>query len=390
MSVDVKKMELTDNDIEKINKIQKSLDNLKNKHNKFLFVMPDVKTPNASMYEIYFHATIVKKMGYHVLILTDNVEYEIPKWVDKELTEFEHIPMSDNKLSVSPEDIMVIPEIYSNVMEQTKDLPCLRIGLLQSVDYMMNALIPGMDWSRFNVRDIITTSKEVRNLMNTYFVNKFNIKIYNPGIPDYFKSNDKPKKPIISIIGRNPNEISKVVKLFYAKYPQYSWVTFDPMLTKSKPPQPMRRKDFAERLKENFAAVWVDRISSFGTFPLECMKSGVIPISLKPDITPEYLYIRDEKTDEPTGYKENSGVWTEDFYDIPNLIGEVLIKYLDDTIGDDLYQGMSEISNEYSQENAEKNLIDIYTSYIVDRERMFENALPKINEKEEEKVIENK
>ncbi len=386
MSIDVKKMDLTDTDKEKIEKIQKSLENLKNKHNKILLVMPDVQTPNISMYEIYFHATTIKKMGYHVLILTDNAEYEIPKWIEKELTDFEHIPMSDNKLSVSPEDVMVIPDVYSNVMEQTKDLPCLRIGLLQSVDYMMNALIPGMDWSKFGIRDVITTSKEVETLMHNYFINKFNIKVYNPGIPEYFKRTDKPQKPVISIIGRNPNEISKVVKLFYAKYPQYSWVTFDPMLTKSKPPQPMRRKDFAARLNENFAAVWVDRISTFGTFPLECMKSGTVPICLKPDITPEYLYIRNPETGEPTGYKENSGVWTENFYDIPSLIGEVVIKYLDDTISAELYDGMEEIANEYSQENAEKQLIDIYSSYINDRIAMFENALPK----EEEIVVEEK
>jgi len=77
------------------------------------------------------------------------------------------------------------------------------------------------------------------------------------------------------------------------------------MLTKSKPPQTMRRVDFAKRLQGNFAAVWIDRIASFGTFPLECMKSGVIPISLVPDIIPEYLIERDENG-KPVKITENS------------------------------------------------------------------------------------
>jgi hypothetical protein len=158
------------------------------------------------------------------------------------------------------------------------------------------------------------------------------------------------------------------------------------MLTKSKPPQPMRRKDFAERLKNNFAAIWVDRISTFGTFPLECMKAGTIPICLKPDITPEYILKRNDKG-EAVDYKENSGIWTESFYDIPFLLGELFIKYLDDTISNELYKGMKEIADEYSQENTEKELTDIYTSYIIDRERVFENALPK---EEEVMVEENK
>ena len=101
------------------------------------------------------------------------------------------------------------------------------------------------------------------------------------------------KRPVISIVGRNPNEISKIVKLFYSRSPQFGWVTFDSMITDSKPPSPLRRVDYAERLKKNFATVWVDRISTFGTVPLEAMKAGSIPIGLLPDITPEYLL--DEK-----------------------------------------------------------------------------------------------
>ena len=101
---------------------------------------------------------------------------------------------------------------------------------------MLNALIPGVDWSTFGINTIITTSVNLKNIVNTYYGDgKYKILTYNIGIPDYFKKSTKPQKPIISIVGRNANEISKVVKLFFSKYPQYSWVTFDPMLTRSKP-----------------------------------------------------------------------------------------------------------------------------------------------------------
>lgn len=131
---------------EKIEKIKSSLDRLINKKSKFLFCVPESQSPSASVYEIYFHATVVKSMGYDVYILVEKGDYVVPTWIEKELTQFKHIPMSDPKLTVGPEDIMIIPEVYSNVMEQTKNLPCQRIGLLQSVDYMINSLIPGTDW----------------------------------------------------------------------------------------------------------------------------------------------------------------------------------------------------------------------------------------------------
>jgi len=376
MSTDVLTAEAQKADAEKIQKIQASLNNIVNKKSKFLFVVPESQSPVASVYEIYFHATVVKNMGYETLILVEKGDYIIPTWIEKELTQFKHIPMSDPKLMVGPEDIMVIPEVYSNVMEQTKNLPCQRIGLLQSVDYMMNSLIPGTDWTSFNIHDIITTSETLKEWVETFQGNKFNIKTYNIGIPSYFERSETPQKPVVSVIGRNANEISKLVKLFFSKYPQYSWVTFDPMLTKSKPPQQMRRVDFAKRLQGNFAAVWVDRIASFGTFPLECMKSGVIPICLKPDITPEYILERTSgETGQAVKIADGAGLWTDNFYDLPVLVGEVLVKFLDDAISPQLYNEMEAIAEKYNQENAEKRLQEIYQGYLNARIALFQGAL---------------
>lgn len=374
MSEEVLNKEVQNVEAEKIDKVKTSLNKLNNKKSKFIFCIPESLNPSASVYEIYFHATIVKKMGYNVILMVEKPEYEIPKWIEKDLTDFKHIPMSDPKISVGPEDIMIIPEVYSNIMEQTKNLPCLRVGLLQSVDYMLNSLIPGTDWSSFGIKDIITTSETLKRFVNNFYgEGKFKIKTYSVGIPDYFKRTDMPQKPIISIIGRNPNDIAKIIKLFFTKFPQYGWVTFDAMLTRSKPPQTMRRKDFADRLRENFAAVWIDKISSFGTFPLECMKSGTIPICLKPDIIPEYIIETDE--DGKSKISNGAGIWTDNFYDIPLLIGEVLIKFLDDNIASELYNDMEKIASKYTQKNSEEKLGVIYQEFINDRIKLFNSAL---------------
>lgn len=366
-------------ELEKIEKIKISLDKLVNKKSKFLFVIPESQSPVASVYEMYFHATVVKNLGFEVIIMVEKGDYITPAWIEKELTDHKHMSMADPKLTVGPEDIMVIPEVYSNVMEQTKNLPCLRVGLLQSVDYMTSALIPGTDWTSFGIHDVITTSQTLKEWLETFYgLGKFDIKTYNIGIPEYFERTDVPQKPVFSVIGRNANEISKFVKLFFSKYPQYNWVTFDPMVTKSKPPQPMRRVDFAKRLQGNFAAVWIDRISSFGTFPLECMKSGTIPICLKPDIMPEYMIERDENG---VGIKavDGAGVWTENYYDLPVLAGDVLIKFLDDNISPDLYDAMEKIVSKYNQKDSEAKLIEIYTELTNKRISLFEMALtPKV------------
>ena len=362
-------------EIEKIEKIKESINKITTKTSKFLFCVPESQTPVASVYEIYFHATVVKNMGFNVIIMVEKGDYVVPSWIEKELTDHTHIPMSDPKLVVGPEDIMIIPEVFTNVMEQTKDLPCVRIGLLQSIDYMMNSLIPGTNWASFGIHNIITTSETLKEWVETFnSVNKYNIMVYNIGIPEYFEKSKLPQKPIISVISRNANDISKFVKLFFNKFPQYSWITFDPMVTKSKPPQPMRRIDFAKRLKENFAAVWIDRIASFGTFPLECMKSGTIPICLKPDIMPEYMIERD-KDGKITKIVDGAGIWTENYYDLPLLVGEILIKYLDDSIGNEIYKIMDNVVTKYNQKDSEIRLIEIYESIIKSRIELFQKAI---------------
>ena len=369
-------------EIEKIEKVKISLDKLVNKKSKFLFVVPESQSPVASVYEIYFHASVVKNLGYEVVIMVEKGDYVAPAWIEKELTDHVHMSMADPKLTVGPEDIMVIPEVYSNVMEQTKNLPCLRVGLLQAVDYMTSSLIPGTDWQSFGIQDVITTSQSLKEWLETFYgVGKFDIETYNIGIPEYFERSKLPQKPVISVIGRNANEISKFVKLFFSKYPQYNWVTFDPMVTKSKPPQPMRRVDFAKRLQGNFAALWIDRIASFGTFPLECMKSGTIPICLKPDIMPEYMIERDEEGN-PVKTVDGAGVWTENYYDLPVLVGEVLVKFLDDAISPELYDSMEKVASKYNQGDAETRLVEIYTKLVNKRIALLESALqPVVEEK---------
>jgi hypothetical protein len=78
-------------EFEKLEKIKVSLDKLINKKSKFLFVVPEAQNPNGSVYEIYFHATVVKNMGYEVLVLVEKGDYVIPTWIEKELTNFTQI-----------------------------------------------------------------------------------------------------------------------------------------------------------------------------------------------------------------------------------------------------------------------------------------------------------
>lgn len=352
---------------DKIDVLTKSIARLENKTSKFLFCVPDTPTPSASIYELYTHANAVIKLGYKAIILTERRDLKPPDWIESEYTDIPHLLITDSKLTVSPDDFMIIPDVFTNIMEQTKKLPCTRICLVQSLDYLLNSLIPGTDLTNFGINEVITTSKVLEDKLNIFFKDTYKIKKYSIGIPDYFTKSQKPQKPVVSIVSRNSNDISKVIKLFYCKYPQYRWVTFDPLLSDSKPPTQLSRVDFAERVSGNFAAVWIDRISSFGTFPLECMKSGVIPIFVIPDLIPEYIKEGNDFVD--------AGLYTDNVYDIPTMIGDLLSRFIDDSIPEDIYDKMQEISSKYSIADSINELGLLYTEYINDKIELFKKTL---------------
>ena len=285
--------------------------------------------------------------------------------------------MESNKLTVSPEDLLVIPEIFTNVMKHTENLPCMRTVLFQSIDNATKALLPGSDWSNFKITNVITTGKKMESFVEEFFgKGKFRIRTYNVSVPDYFTNKYPLKQPIVSILVRNERELDKIVKLFLSKYPQYRWLNFEPLLTDSKPPKHLRRKDFADRLSKNFAALWIDRISSHALFPLECMKVGTVPISLVPDVTPEYLFNSDGTP------IQNCGVWTDNFFQLPALIADTLRKFLDDEIDEKVIGDMKKITDTYSPQVAEEQLLSIYKSYFNERIDALNKAVETLEQQE--------
>jgi hypothetical protein len=369
--------------VSNIEKVKASIENIVSKKNQIMFFVPDVNgVPAASIYEIYFHANVLKKNGYKVIMLVEGAKFEKPDFIETELTDVEHVSMESNKLTVSPEDLLVIPEIFTNIMEQTKKLPCMRVVLFQSVDNATKALLPGYDWSMFGIADVLTTGKTLEKFVNEFYgKGRFRLKSYNVPVPDYFTEKYPLKRLVVSVLVRNERELDKIVKMFLSRYPQYRWLNFEPMVTDSKPPKHLRRKDFADRLSKNFAALWIDRISSHALFPLECMKVGTIPISLVPDITPEYLIDSEGKP------VKNCGVWTDDFFQLPVLIADTLRKFLDDEIGKDVYDEMKQHVEKYSPQVAAEQLVTIYESYFAERSESLVKTLEVLEKQQAEEVV---
>jgi len=357
---------------ERLENLNAAIKRIDDKKNKLFFFLPSMPHASGGIGVVYEHVKTLVDLGYDAMIVYSGADYQKPKWLGEPYVSLKHVRIDDKKnpLTVSMDDFLIIPEGFSNVMQQSDEnkLPCKRIVLCQSYFYVLSSLVVGIGWDHFGIRDVIVVTPTLKDYLERIFSpHRFNIKVCRPSVnSEIFKPSLKPKKPIIAISGRDPQQILNVTKHFYLAYPQYKWVSFKHMAD-------MTREQFAETLSESCLGVWIDKIAGFGTFPVECAKSNVPFIGLIPDILPEYA-------------KDNQGIWTNSILDIPDLIARYFKLWFEDIEPAEVYQGLEDLSKEYTVEQEIENISTIYGDYITGRKVELQSIIDKIKTEEGELV----
>ena len=346
----VQPAKLTKNDV---------LDKLNNKDFGIYFFTLDTKgNPSAGIANIYESVKILTELGYKAYIMHEKNDYtSVESWLGEEYAKLPHISIEAQKLNVGPADFIVIPEVFSTVMDQTKAFPSKRIAMCQSYDYIFEMLNFGVSWGQYGIYDVITTSQKQADYIKTIFPSAKTY-VVPVSIPDYFKASAKPKKPIIAISARDQKDTLKLIKSFYVQFPTYKWVTFKEL-------RGLPRKDFAELLGECCCSVFIDRIAGFGTFPIESMECDVPVIGLIPRMIPEWM--EGAKTDDGLINLKNNGVWTNSELELPGLIAQFLKVFLEDAIPQNILDTMKESKGQYTYDKQKTAMDVLFTSLVETR-----------------------
>lgn len=173
---------------EVINRIESAISDLKKKNFTIYFFVIDTKgTPNGSTQYIYEMGKELIDLGYNVTMLHQEKEFiGVGEWLGQEYAAMPHACLENENIKISTADFLIIPEIFANVMNQTKELPCKRIILCQNVNYISEFIPLGVSWENYNITDIITTSKTQANDIKALFP-KLRTSIVSPAIPPYFR-----------------------------------------------------------------------------------------------------------------------------------------------------------------------------------------------------------
>lgn len=260
-----------------------------------------------------------------------------------------------NQLVINPEDIVVIPEGFPNVMEKFSQIACKKIVLAQSWYYILNSMQIGQRWQQFGITDVISISSGISEYLNAIMPG-LKIKNVNQSIDrNIFKLKSITDKfPKIAFMpGRSQDAIIKtynVIKTFYAFYPQFRWIRFDELKGLSK-------EEFAERLGSSSICLYTDEIAGFGTMPLEAMAMGTHVVGWTPLGGKEYM-------------NADNGFWASngDVFQLAELLGIAVEKMITGQLDSDEIQKQYEITlSKYTEESEKNNLIKTFNEYKNER-----------------------
>ena len=385
---------MNNNDKQAIERIDEAISNLKENNFTFFFFIVDCKNvPNGNMQYMYQLAKTLNDKNYKVKMLYQlENEYNkseieelnrkekpiderrvftgVGEWLGEEYMNLPHINISKEEWKVSPSDFLFIPEVFSSLMKQTYQFkaPCKRIVVLHNYDYITEFIPFNDEWGTYGIRDVITNTDQQGKLVNSVFP-YIKCKTLNPYISDIFRKPIKPKKLIVNIISKRTEDVNKIMKQFYWKYPMYKFISFRDL-------RGYPKEMFAEFLQESAITIWVDNETPFGYSAIEAIRTGNILIGKVPEHSPEWMSDDDGLL--------NNAVWTYDINTIPDILSQVLGSWMQDKIPAVLYENMEKLDNLYTYETYEKKVDEIINDYINERIKEFTEIKVAIKSKNNE------
>ena len=341
--------------------VDENISRLKNKDfNLYFFVLDTKGNPTSSLEYIYQTALVLHKKGYNVSLLHQENDFVgVRDWLGDEYANLPHFNIEKDNVEITPSDFIFIPEIFANVMMQTKKLPCKRVVLVQNYNHITEFMPVSQTYENLNITDVIVTTKVQEEKVKSWFPH-IRTHIVSPSIKKMFRKNTEPKKLIVNVIAKDQSIVNQIVKPFYWKNPLYKWVSFRDL-------RGLNQETFCEALREGAITIWADDTTNFGLTLLEALRCGGVVVAKVPNNLSDWMIDGDNITD--------SVLWFDNLDEVPNVLTTLVRSWTTDTIPEDVYYGQEKFNDLYSEDTQEKEIEEVYVKGLIERRlREFEET----------------
>ena len=332
--------------------VEENIKRLENKDYSLYFFVLDTKgNPSSALEYIYQTALTLHKLGYKVKMLHEEKDFiGVGDWLGEEYANLPHANVETENVEISASDFLFIPEIFANVMMQTKKLPCKRVIIVQNADHITEFMPVSQTLDSLGILDAIVTTENNGDKLNRFFP-MTKTHIVHPSIRGIFHKGDEPQKLLVNIISKDQTNVNRIVKPFYWENPIYKFVSFRDL-------RGLSQDVFADALREAAITIWADDDTPFGYSLLEALRSGGIVLAKLPDDPTEWML-------NENGELTDHIIWFEKLDDVVDMIAPVVRSWTRFEIGDEIYDEMSEFDNLYSEDAQKAEIEQVYINTIV-------------------------
>lgn len=342
--------------------VDENITRLKNKEYTLYFFVLDTKgNPSHSLEYIYHTALTLMKRGHKVVMLHQEQEFiGVKDWLGEEYANIPHMNIETENVEISASDFIFIPEIFANVMMQTKKMPCKKVVIVQNYANICEFMPVSHTLETLGITDVIVTSKLQEEKLKSYFQG-IRTHIVSPSTRKVFRDNiDTPRKLIVNLIVKEQSDANRITKPFYWKNPAYRWVSFRDLRGASK-------EIMAEALRDSAITIWVDDKTDFGTSLIECVKCGGIVMAKIPENIQDWMKNGDELI--------KSVLWFNDIDDVSDILPSVVRSWTTDTVPEEIYENQKDLKQMFTEDLQTLEIIESYEKNIINRRLMdFEEA----------------
>lgn len=343
--------ELTKNEMLRI--VEENISRLKNKDfNLYFFVIDTKGNPTSTLEYIYQTAYVLKEKGYNVTLLHQDKEFVgVAEWLGTKYASLPHANIEQDNVEITPSDFIFIPEIFANVMMQTKKLPCKRVVLVQNYNHITEFMPVSQTYENLNITDAIVTTKIQEEKVKSWFP-YVRTHIVSPSVKSMFRKNTEPKKLIVNVIAKDQSIVNQIVKPFYWKNPLYKWVSFRDL-------RGVNQETFCEALREAAITIWVDDATNFGLTLLEALRCGGVVLAKVPNNPSDWMFENGDLTE--------SVLWFDNLDSVSDMLTSVVRSWTMDSIPEDVYTEQSKFDDYYTEETQANEIEAVYVKGLIER-----------------------
>lgn len=354
--------------------VEENIERLESRDYTLLFYVLDTKgNPSSALEYIYKTALVLSKKGYNVKMIHNEKDFiGVGDWLGEEYANLPHANVEKENVSISASDFLFIPEIFANVMMQTKKLPCKRVILVQNAQNITEFMPVSQTLDNLGITDAIVTTKAQGDKLISYFPD-VRTHVVSPSISPMFHPQDTPQKLLVNIVSKDQTEVNRIVKPFYWRNPVYKFVSVRDL-------RGIRQDVFAEALREAAITVWCDDETPFGYTLLEALRSGTLVFAKIPDEPTEWMLDED-------GGLTKSIIWFDTVDTLTEMLPAAVRSWTNFEVSDKIYEAQKSFDDLYSEQTQEAEIEHVYIKTIVERRlNEFKEILAELNENKDEET----